>query len=202
MEMISVESAISAVGDDPLTRRMRVSWAAGSRWATALARCCSSCQRLLQSLIGRPPGWPYSLLLGIALQVCLLLAPALTHGQDYGAVTVSAIRSVYDGDTLRVDIGEWPAIVGANIAVRVRGVDTPEIRGKCPTEKVLAKQARDYVRALLTQAQQIELHTVARGKYFRLVADVVLDGQSLATLLIQAGHGRPYGGGKRQGWCE
>lgn len=57
---------------------------------------------------------------------------------------------------------------------RVRGVDTPEIRGRCEAEKTKAREARDYVAGLLAAAQQIELRNVARGKYFRLVADVVV----------------------------
>ena len=50
---------------------------------------------------------------------------------QYGTVTVSKVISVYDGDTFRVNIDSLPPIVGKNIAIRVNGVDTPEIRGKC-----------------------------------------------------------------------
>lgn len=40
------------------------------------------------------------------------------------------------------------------------------------------------------------------GKYGgRVVANLVLDGRTLSSLLIKAGHGRPYAGGKRKGWC-
>jgi micrococcal nuclease len=41
-----------------------------------------------------------------------------------------------------------------------------------------------------------------RGKYFRILADVYVDGENLTDLLISAGHARPYDGGKREGWCE
>ncbi|CUB03201.1 hypothetical protein [Marinomonas fungiae] len=44
--------------------------------------------------------------------------------------TVARINSVYDADTFRVDINDWPDIVGKNIPVRVNGVDAAEIRGK------------------------------------------------------------------------
>ncbi len=44
-------------------------------------------------------------------------------------VTVSQVVRVYDGDTITVDIAEWPAIVGDDIGVRIRGVDTPVLRG-------------------------------------------------------------------------
>ncbi len=41
-----------------------------------------------------------------------------------------------------------------------------------------------------------------RGKYFRILADVYGDDQSLSEALIQAGHARPYDGGTREGWCN
>ena len=57
---------------------------------------------------------------------------------EYGTVIVSRVISVYDGDTFRVDIDSLPPIVGKNIPIRLNGVDTPEIRGKCKYEKDLA----------------------------------------------------------------
>jgi len=69
-----------------------------------------------------------------------LLTFAVT-AKDYGSATVSKVISVYDGDTFRVSIKIYPPIVGENIAIRVNGIDTPEIRGKYPSEKVLAIKA-------------------------------------------------------------
>ena len=69
-----------------------------------------------------------------------------------------------------------PAVFGDDINIRVAGVDTPEIRGKSPAEKALAIEARDRVRELLTNAKTIDLLNVERGKYFRLVASVRIDG--------------------------
>ena len=48
------------------------------------------------------------------------------------------------------------------------GFDTPEIRGKCDIEKSRAKQVRDFVRDLHSQATTIELKNCERGKYFSL----------------------------------
>ena len=52
------------------------------------------------------------------------------YSQDTNSVTVSRIIGVYDGDTFRVDIDELSDIVGKNIAIRILGIDTPEIKGK------------------------------------------------------------------------
>jgi micrococcal nuclease len=69
-----------------------------------------------------------------------LLTFAVT-AKDYGSATVSKVISVYDGGTFRISIKNYPPIVGENIDIRVNGIDTPEIRGKCPSEKVLAIKA-------------------------------------------------------------
>jgi len=116
--------------------------------------------------------------------------------------TVDNINSVYDADTFRVDIAGWPDIVGKNIPVRVNGVDAAEIRGKCLSEKEQAKAARDYTKAFLQSGSTIELRNIQRGKYFRLLADVYVDGASLSEALIASGHARSYHGGAREGWCS
>ena len=121
---------------------------------------------------------------------------------DPDSAVVEAVIFVIDGDTFRVDIRGWPAVAGENIPVRVYGVDTPEIRGQCDEEKERAVQAREYVEDLLFQAQRIELYNLKRDKYFRLAAYVDIDGLDLTSALIESGHGRPYSGGTRLGWCE
>ena len=91
------------------------------------------------------------------------VSPAPQAAPQYGTVTVSKVISVYDGDTFRVNIDSLPPIVGKNIAIRVNGVDTPEIRGKCQYEKDLALEARDFVRGKLANAKEIKLTNFYRG---------------------------------------
>jgi len=121
---------------------------------------------------------------------------------QYGTVTVSKVISVYDGDTFRVNIDSLPPIVGKNIPIRVNGVDTPEIRGKCQYEKNLALKARDFVRAKLANAKEIELTNLQRGKYFRVVANVVVDGVGLEQELLDNELAYEYSGGKKLSWCR
>lgn len=117
-----------------------------------------------------------------------------------GTATISRIISVYDGDTFRCDLANYPPIIGENIGIRVNGIDTPEMRDKRPEIKALAVKARDYVRKLFAKAQSIELKNLKRGKYFRIVADVYVDGESLTDSMIEMGYAHPYDGGKKQGW--
>jgi len=133
---------------------------------------------------------------------CLLLAPATAWGDPAitGPVAAKVVK-VYDGDTFTVEAYPWPGIT-ANASVRVDGVDTPEIRGKCEAEKQKAIQAREFVKGLIL-GELVFLEHVKHGKYAgRVVADVKLeDGDSLADKIISQGLGREYHGGKREGWC-
>ena len=119
----------------------------------------------------------------------------------FGDAKVGKVISVYDADTFRVNIDDWPTIIGSNIPVRVRGVDAPEIRGKCEKEKEKAKQARNFTVSQLEKGRVIELLNIQRGKYFRLIADVYIDGKSLSAELQKNNLVRIYHGGTRASWC-
>jgi endonuclease YncB( thermonuclease family) len=116
-----------------------------------------------------------------------------------GPITAHVV-SVYDGDTITVAAVPWPSIT-IRVGIRVDGVDTPEILGKCEAEKNLAVRARDRVRELV--GATVELRNVRHGKFAgRVVADVYVDGELLAGVLIAEGLGRAYDGGRRGSWCE
>ena len=141
---------------------------------------------------------------------CILLLAVLipsmgnagVNDKNYGRVLVESVTSIYDGDTFRVNIKGWPSIVGEHIPIRIMGIDTPELRGKCQAEKSLARQAKQHTVAMLREAQKIELYDVKRGKYFRLLATVYVDGKSLGDSLIKEGLAVTYGGGTKKNWCD
>ena len=132
----------------------------------------------------------------------LSLSVNVQAAPEYGSVIVSKVISVYDGDTFRVDIDSLPPIVGKNIPIRLNGVDTPEIQGKCQYEKDLALKARDFVRNKLANAKEIKLTKLQRGKYFRVVADVMIDDVSLEKELLENKLAYKYTGGKKSSWCN
>ncbi len=138
----------------------------------------------------------------LLLFACSLLAPAGSFADPAITGPVSAkVIKVYDGDTFTVEAYPWPGLE-AKASVRVDGVDTPEIRGKCEAEKQKAIEARDFVKGLIL-GEVVQLENVRHGKYAgRVVAEVILDGgENLAEKIIQQGLGREYHGGKREGWC-
>ena len=136
----------------------------------------------------------------IILILCLLSFSI--HAKDYGNVTVSEVTSIYDADTFRVNIKGYPSIVGERIPIRVLGVDAPELRGKCESEKIKAREAKQFTVQALRSAKTIELRNIQCGKYFRILADVYVDDKNLADGLIKSGHARAYDGGQRLGWCN
>ena len=117
------------------------------------------------------------------------------------ALTVPAtVVSVYDGDTVKINAAIWPGVTWAG-SVRVVGIDTPELRGKCPEEKEAAIAAREFVKSIL--GIHVLLHDVKLGKYAgRVLASIQTEtGVDLAEMLIAHGHARRYDGGARSGWC-
>lgn len=137
--------------------------------------------------------------LGEALAVAIgCMAASVAVAQER---VPAAVVSVYDGDTLTVEATIWPNQV-VRTAVRVRGIDTAEIRARCPEEKRLAIAARDRARELV--GEQVTLVEVEEGKYAgRVVAGVVTaDGRSLGEVLVAEGLARPYDGrSSRETWC-
>lgn len=125
------------------------------------------------------------------------------NDKNHGNLTVSEVTSIYDGDTFRANIKGLHPLIGERIGIRVAGIDTPEMRGKCKAEKELAQKAKQQTVSILRAAKNIELRNVKRGKYFRIVADVYADGKNLTSELIKRGLGVPYDGGtKAKNWCK
>ena len=91
-----------------------------------------------------------------------------------------------DGDTITFNLPGLHPIIDEKISIRVNGIDTPEIKGKCEKEKYDAKQAKVMVADILKDAELIVLKNMERGKYFRIAADVFVDGENLADMLIEA----------------
>ena len=139
-----------------------------------------------------------------ALAVVLQGATALAAKKDssYGNFTKVRFIKNYDGDTITVDLQGQHPLFGDDIPVRIAGIDTPEIRGKCAQEKELAREAKTVVEEVLKKARRITLKNVQRGKYFRILADVQADKQNVADILIEKGLAVRYDGGtKGFDWC-
>lgn len=112
----------------------------------------------------------------------------------------------YDGDSfnLMLDLGfEIPH----PRAVRLNGVDTPELRGGNATSKTFAKLARDkahqFIANAIADCGAEFVSELYRGKYGRPLGDIValgenlLPAKSLRDYLLENRLGVPYEGGSK-----
>lgn len=123
-------------------------------------------------------------------------------GGNYGAFVVKKINSVYDGDTFRANLTSGHPIISNNIRIRLSGIDTPEIKGKCWREKQLAIKARNHLKNELERGEKIVLKNVKRGKYFRIIADVYIDGKNINKEMISKKLAYSYHKGRKNDWCQ
>ena len=139
----------------------------------------------------------------VLLILIFLFLHSPAHAKSFDDYEGAVYLRNYDGDTITFNLPSLLPIIGEEISIRVNGIDTPEIKGKCEKEKYDAKQAQQKVADILKDAEQIDLKNMERGKYFRIAADVIVDGESLADMLIEAGMAVKYDGGKKtHKWCE
>ena len=83
----------------------------------------------------------------------LLLSGCTTQPVDnsklYPDVKVSRLIRVIDGDTFVCDIDEHSAIAGKNISIRLRGINTPELRSRNKEERRSAQLEKQRLSDLL-----------------------------------------------------
>lgn len=106
------------------------------------------------------------------------------------------VASIWDADTLRLDIDLGFGIWTARQAFRLAGIDAPELG------TVEGRAARDWLRGLLPAGTELIAitHKDSGDKYGRYLADLYLPSDPATSInqqLIDAGHARPYDGGAR-----
>ena len=108
----------------------------------------------------------------------------------------------YDGDTCYITMKSLPKSL-SKMTVRILGIDTPELRGKCAKEKELAMKAKIFANQLFREARKIEFKDLKWDKYGgRILSNVYLDGYLYADMIINEQLAKAYDGGKKEGWCE
>lgn len=134
--------------------------------------------------------------------ICLILSGNTLAKKPLPHIYKADVLSVYDGDSIKVSLELMPDLFFSR-SIRINGIDTPEIRGKCSKEKRLAKKSKDLTTVLA--GQQVILKNVFEGKFAgRLVGDVyTLNNEKIADILINHKLARSYDGkSKRQSWCD
>ena len=125
------------------------------------------------------------------------------------AVAPSSIRTMHpaevlrvvDGDTFEARVHLWPGL-DVTTRVRLRGIDTPELKARCMDERIKAEAARDALRSILDQGE-VGIVRVTLDKYGgRVIADASTRATpDVSSALLAAGHARRYAGARRESWC-
>lgn len=103
------------------------------------------------------------------------------------------VRSIYDGDTIRVDIDLGFGVILSDQSLRLLGLDTPEIRGE---ERPQGLVSRNFVTERIPVGSYITITTVRdrKEKFGRYLATVFYgeDMKNLNEELLQNGMAKPY----------
>ena len=133
----------------------------------------------------------------LQITIILFLIQAVLMAVDYEEIKDFTVVKVRDGDTFIIDIPNIPDVFGKNIAVRIRGIDTPELNDKREEIKTIAIKAKEELEKLLLNSKNITLYNLGRDKYFRLLASVKVGNIDVAEYMIKKGLAKSYDGGKK-----
>lgn len=114
---------------------------------------------------------------------------------------VLKIERVYDGDTFFAHVKGHKPIDGKAVGIRIRGIDTAEMKDKRPAVKKKAEAAKAFLEEHLSRAKTVHLYNVSLSdKYGRMLATVFCDRTDVARAMIQKSLARAYDGGTKKEW--
>jgi endonuclease YncB( thermonuclease family) len=142
----------------------------------------------------------------LLLLTASLTFPVLAQRMPKNSATYDAqIIRVSDGDTIVIAAPFLPAPLKPQLAVRIFGVDTPEVgrRAECPAEAQRGELASQYTKQLVQNGKRFQVTLYGWDKFGgRVLGDIIVDGQSVRAGLIANGLAREYYGEAKQSWCN
>lgn len=116
-------------------------------------------------------------------------------------IKTGKIVKVYDGDTVtisaRIYITETQVTKLFRFNVRLRGIDSPEIKTKNDKERMLGIEARDGLRAFIMN-EIVTLENVDYDKYGRILADIITkNGTNVSDWMLSNDYAVKYNGGTK-----
>jgi hypothetical protein len=138
-------------------------------------------------------------LLALVLCVCsmaLCQESSTSAVADYGRAVVEKALRVDSQCRVFCDIQDWPAIIGKEMPIQIRGLD-PKQSFSLPTRQFILETltAASSQNPAPTEPNQparpkVLLEHIQRGEAFCLVADVKVDGQDLGQMLVDKGYAK------------
>ena len=111
------------------------------------------------------------------------------------------IVRIIDGDTVDVDIDLGFDVCLKKQRIRLFGVDTPESRTRDLVEKKFGILAKNFVSLHLPIGSNQVLRTRlddSRGKFGRILGEVVVEDSTLNKLLVATNNAVPYSGQSKE----
>jgi len=124
---------------------------------------------------------------------------------DYSHIYDYKIIRVIDGDTIQFEMPGLPIELGDKMSLRIFGIDTPEkgFRAKCDGEAKTGQLATDFAQKIVVAAKSKKIILISWDKFGgRVLGDLVLDGKSFRTLMLDSGYAREYHGDAKLSWCK
>ena len=117
-------------------------------------------------------------------------------------IKFAKVIKVYDGDTITVasklPFNKSPIY---RFSVRLRSIDSPEIKGESKRECDLAIVARDALHKLI-YGKIIEIRNNGKEKYGRLLADLYYNDIHINKWMVDNGYAVNYDGGKKLSFAK
>ena len=110
------------------------------------------------------------------------------------------VTRVVDGDTVDIDIDLGFGVWLHKERVRIYGIDTPESRTRDKVEKGFGLLAKEFVKGFV-KGSSVILRTQkydAKGKFGRILGDIIVDDKSLSETMIQEHHAVAYHGQSKE----
>ena len=110
------------------------------------------------------------------------------------------VTRVVDGDTVDIDIDLGFGVWLHKERVRIYGIDTPESRTRDKVEKRFGLLAKEFVKQFV-KGSSVILRTQkydAKGKFGRILGDIIVDDKSLSETMIQEHHAVAYHGQSKE----
>ena len=132
------------------------------------------------------------------IQATLITANYKDEIKDFTVIKVrDGANSPQKRDTFVINIENVPDVFGKEIAVRIRGIDTPELNDSREEIRKISIQAKEELEKLLTSGEKVILYNLGRDKYFRLLASVKVGDVDVAEYMINRGLAKSYNGGAK-----
>ena len=138
----------------------------------------------------RPMWWG---VLGLAVGFALSALWTNRVLDDHFTLTITR---VVDGDTFVFDRAGWEH------RLRLEGVDTPEMRGDCEAERMLAIEAMASAADFIASGEAVLITDGTTDSFNRRLGRIEVNGEDLGEALLAAGLAVPYERGAPNPWCE